>query len=446
MSGGPYGLEDTVGSAGAGMGLLLIIINPFIWSLPTALMVAEMGTTIPVQGGYYHWSKTTLGPFWGFLSGWWMWVVSWVDMAIYPVLFTTFAANFGVFDFLNPDTGNPWLAWLVRFAMIVLLGVLNVFGAKAIGDSSKVFLAIVLAPFVLVTIIGVFNMDRNPVEPFVLEGLSPAAAFGAGLFVVMWNYMGWDSMSTFASEIDNPKKSFPKALAISIPLITLCYLLPTLVSLAIVGPDQIEWTAGAYTVIAEEVGGKWLGFIMNAAALLSAVGLYASWMLSNSRIPFALAEDGYLPASIAKLHPKYGSPWISILVCSIICSAFILGPFQGLVAIDVTVYAFALALEFASLIALRRSHPDLERPFKVPGGWIGVFLATLFPMLVTVAAIWFQVLDVGAVQGIGWAAAAAGSGVIAYFPLRRYKARNGRDVTYTIEMIERGEFVKETAE
>ena len=64
----------------------------------------------------------------------------------------------------------------------------------------------------------------------------------------------------------------------------------------------------------------------------------------------------------------------------------------------------------------------------------------------TVAAIWFQVLDVGAVQGIGWAAAAAGSGVIAYFPLRRYKARNGRDVTYTIEMIERGEFVKETAE
>ena len=128
---------------------------------------------------------------------------------------------------------------------------------------------------------------------------------------------------------------------------------------------------------------------MNAAALLSAVGLYASWMLSNSRIPFALAEDGYLPASIAKLHPKYGSPWISILVCSIICSAFILGPFQGLVAIDVTVYAFALALEFASLSALRRSHPDLERPFKVPGGWIGVFLATLFPMLVTVAAIWF---------------------------------------------------------
>lgn len=185
---------------------------------------------------------------------------------------------------------------------------------------------------------------------------------------------------------------------------------------------------------------------MNAAALLSAVGLYASWMLSNSRIPFALAEDGYLPAAIAKVHPKYGSPWISILVCSIICSAFILGPFQGLVAIDVTVYAFALALEFASLIALRRSHPDLERPFKVPGGWIGVFLATLFPMLVTVAAIWFQVLDVGAVQGIGWAAAAAGSGVIAYFPLRRYKARNGRDVTYTIEMIERGEFVKETAE
>ena len=122
-----------------------------------------------------------------------------VDVVSYQKQIVGREVSAGVFDFLNPDTGNPWLAWLVRFAMIVLLGVLNVFGAKAIGDSSKVFLAIVLAPFVLVTIIGVFNMDRNPVEPFVLEGLSPAAAFGAGLFVVMWNYMGWDSMSTFAS-------------------------------------------------------------------------------------------------------------------------------------------------------------------------------------------------------------------------------------------------------
>lgn len=88
VSGGPYGLEDTIGDGGAGMGILLIVITPFIWSLPTALMVAELGTTMPVQGGYYHWVKTALGPFWGFQVGWWMWVVSWVDMALYPVLFT----------------------------------------------------------------------------------------------------------------------------------------------------------------------------------------------------------------------------------------------------------------------------------------------------------------------------------------------------------------------
>ncbi len=69
MSGGPYGLEDTIGEAGAGMGLLLIIITPIIWSLPTALMVAEMATMMPVEGGYYYWGKTALGPFWGFNLG-----------------------------------------------------------------------------------------------------------------------------------------------------------------------------------------------------------------------------------------------------------------------------------------------------------------------------------------------------------------------------------------
>ena len=71
----------------------------------------------------------------------------------------------------------------------------------------------------------------------------------------MWNYMGWDSLSTIAGEIDNPRRNFPRALAITIPLITIVYLAPTLISLAVVGPDEVEWTAGAYTVIAERLAG-----------------------------------------------------------------------------------------------------------------------------------------------------------------------------------------------
>lgn len=187
VSGGPYGLEDTIGESGAGLGLILILVVPIIWSLPTSLMVAELATMMPVQGGYYQWVKTALGPFWGFMVAWWAWVASWVDLAIYPVLFVDFAAYF------VPDLGtNAWMRWLVCVGVIWGLAGVNMLGASVVGDSSKVFLVIVLAPFVLLTVIGLFHMDQNPFEPFTAGGAPVGPAIGAGLFVIMWKPPGWD--------------------------------------------------------------------------------------------------------------------------------------------------------------------------------------------------------------------------------------------------------------
>jgi amino acid transporter len=428
VSGGPYGLEDTIGESGAGLGLLLIIVTPIIWSLPTALMVAELATMMPVQGGYYQWVKTALGPFWGFMVAWWAWVASWVDLAIYPVLFVDFSAYF------VPELGeNAWLRWVVCLVVIWGLAGVNMLGSSVVGDSSKVFLVIVLAPFALVTVIGLFKLTQNPLVPFTPDGASIGPAAGAGLFVIMWNYMGWDGLSTVAGEIDEPRKNYPKALAISIPLITLIYLLPTLVSLSVVGSEDVEWTAGAYNVVAEAVAGRWLGVLMTIGALVSAVGLFSAWLLSYSRLPFALSDDGYLPKGLSRLHPTRGTPINSIVMASIICSVAVVGPFQTLVAIDVAVYACALMLEFIALAVLRKRHPDLARPFKVPGGWFGVGLMILLPLLVVITAIYYQVLDVGAVQGLAWAGIALATGPIAYVVLRPGKIRRGIDRRVDLE-------------
>src|SRR5947208_3777269 len=100
VSGRAYGLEKPVHSSGPGMALLLIVITPLIWSLPIALMAAELASAMPVEGGYYAWVKKGLGPFWGFQAGWWSWIDSFVDTAIYPALFagyltTTLELNLG---------------------------------------------------------------------------------------------------------------------------------------------------------------------------------------------------------------------------------------------------------------------------------------------------------------------------------------------------------------
>ncbi len=422
VSGGPYGLEDVVGSSGPGMALLLIVLTPVIYSLPISLMVAELATMMPVSGGYYQWVKEGLGPFWGFQAGWWAWVASWFDLAIYPVLFVEFASYF-----VPALADNFWLRWIVGVVFIWLFAGMNMLGSSVVGDSSKAFLVIVLAPFVLIVLIGLFKMDQSPLSPFTPEGVSAPTAFGAGLFVIMWNYAGWDGLSTVAGDIDNPRKNYPKALAIMIPTITLVYLIPTVISLSVVGTEGVEWTAGAFTTIAEEVAGRWLGLFLSGAAIVSAVGLFSAWLLSYSRIPFALAGDGYLPSALTKVHATRGTPIRTIVIAATICSVVTLLPFEELAALSVLVGGCVLILEFVTLIVMRRRHPELERPFKVPGGAIAPYVILLVPAAVIVTAVYFTVLESGLFAGVGLAMIALASGAIAYFALLPFKKRSGID-------------------
>jgi amino acid transporter len=436
VSGGPYGLEDVVGSSGAGMAILLIIITPLIYSLPIALMVAELATLMPVSGGYYQWVKEGLGPFWGFQAGWWAWVASWFDLAIYPVLFVEFSSYFvpelqEAEVSLGPATLS--VKWLLGLVFIWAFALMNMAGSSVVGDSSRIFLVIVLAPFLLVVLIGMFRMAFNPVEPFVPEGTSPAAAFGAGLFVIMWNYAGWDGLSTVAGDIDNPRKNYPKALAITIPMITLIYLIPTVISLAVVGTEDVEWTAGAFTLIAEGVAGRWLGLLMAFGAVVSAVGLFSAWLLSYSRIPFALANDGYLPKNLGTLHPTRQTPVRTIVIAGIICSLVTLLPFEQLAALSVLVGGCVIMLEFVTLIVMRRRYPELVRPFKVPGGALVPYVILALPATVIAIAVYFTVLESGLVAGVGYAIVGLLTGVIAYVVLRPAKRRSGVDKRVNFE-------------
>lgn len=433
VSGGAYGLEDVVGSSGAGMALLLILVTPLVWSLPTALMVAELATAMPVEGGFYFWVKRALGPFWGFQEGWWSWLTTWVDMAIYPVLFVDYSAFwFPIFR------SNGVARWLLGAGVIWAFTYLNIRGSKLVGDSSKIFGVIVLAPFVIMTILGLFKMHFNPFQPFVLQGESTKQALTLGLWVVMWNYLGWDGLSTVAGEMKNPRRDYPRTLIITLPLITLCYFIPVLIGLAVVGVNHVEWTAGAWNEIARIIGGHWLGFLMAFGAVVSAAGLFSALLLSVTRIPFVMGEDGYLPRALFKVHPKYGTPWVALVVSSAIYSVFILGPFQSLVVVDVTIYAGALLLEFTALVALRIKEPDMERPYRVPGGWFGIVLVVLFPVLIIIFAVWNQILDSGFLAAVGLAALFLATGPILYPIARYFRKKRGEtdDVFPTMERAE----------
>src|SRR5947207_835073 len=130
VSGGPYGLEDIIGMAGYGRALLLLVLLPFIWSLPTALMIGELASAIPLEGGFYAWVRRALGPFWGFQEAWLSLAASVFDMAIYPTLFVLYLGK------LAPALGEH--AIVVSVAVIAVGVVWNLRGAFAVGEGSAI--------------------------------------------------------------------------------------------------------------------------------------------------------------------------------------------------------------------------------------------------------------------------------------------------------------------
>lgn len=391
VAGGAYGLEGVVSSAGPGMALILVLVTPFIWSIPTVLMVLELSTAMPVKGGYYAWVKRGLGPFWGFMEGWTSWLYGIVITSSFAVLFTDYLSTFlgMIFNFTLLDT-NRLAHWLVTVLVIALFTWINIRGAKSVGDSTRLFLVLVMAPFVIMAGIALVKYLQHPMPfhlPITPPNTSPMAAFGLGLFVVMYNYLGWDGISTILDEVDEPLKTMPKAMLITIFLVIIAYLIPV-VSGLISGYDWTKWEAGTWPNIAEALGGKWLGAWSAFGGLFSAAGLFAAVLLSASRLPFVLAADHYLPPAITQEHPKYGTPYVSILICAVLLAVLGTGSFNSLLTITVILYAVALLLEFFALIALRIKEPNMRRPFKVPGGVLGTILITIPPAAILMLAVY----------------------------------------------------------
>ena len=371
VSGGPFGLEPLIGATGGGFALLLILLIPLLWALPDSLTTAELAPAIPVEGGYIVWVRRALGPFAGFLNAWWSWMYSLLDATIYPVLFSTYLWALLKQLGLGID-GNLLGAarWLTSIAVIAIFSFLNIRGTKLVGRTSSVFAWLIILPFALMVGIGLVKMGVQPrpiIREFLLPNLSPMQAISGGLAIVLWNYLGWDSLSTIAEEVEEPQKAYPRAIFWGLGLVTAVYALPTIVGLAFL-PEAAKWEEGVWPTIAGLVGGPWLEGIMHAAALVSPIALFTAALLASSRIPFVLSDEGYLPRQLQEVHPRFGTPWIAILVCSIVYALFAFQSFQNLVELNVIMYCAALVLESLSLIVLRYKEPSLPRPFKIPGG------------------------------------------------------------------------------
>jgi amino acid transporter len=379
VSGGPYGLEPVLQYVGGGVALLLIVVTPLLWSIPAIFMVLELNGMMPVNGGYYQWVKTALGLKWGFFEGWWSWLFTFTDLAIYPVLFIQYLS------FFYPEAAEYKIP--ICLAIIWISAGMNLLGILPVGRSSLLLGFGVLVPFVLLIAVAIgkgFSFSFSGVS-METHGLG-FTVFGMGLYTVMWNFLGWDNASSFVEEVHRPVRSYLISIIAAFVLILTMYFL-SIWSATITGIDAEVLTAQGFPSLGLLVGGWWLGAVLSFGGMASALGLFLSILLAISRVPKAMADDGLLSPVISKVHPKHNVPHISIIICAVVVSGMVFWEFGDLLIIDVTLYGAALFLEFVALIVLRITKPDAARPFRVPLSVPGLIAMTALPVTCLVVAI-----------------------------------------------------------
>lgn len=399
---GAYGIEDMIPASGPGMTLVLLLVLPFIWSIPLGLIAAELGSAIPEEGGYYKWIQRALGEFWGFQAGWWRTLSIYVDSTVYIVLAVAYLATF--IDM------SPTTTYLVKVAIIVFFTYINVRGVKDVGRLAIFFSLIVCAAFVIITILGFINWQYNPVMPFIPEGETVWSSIGLGIAIGMWMYAGYESMSTMAGELEDPQV-IPKATLMSVPAIIAVYFFPTLTGLASVGQWEKWGTDGGinFADMASLGGGMALSLLFVVAAFASNLSMYNSYLASGSRGFFAISDDNLAPRFLKHISKKHGTPNVAIYTMAVVNLVLCQFDFSQLVVIDVFLLMFAYILIYISAIVLRIKEPELHRPFKIRTGTAGVVFMSIAPMLIATWALFSNGADY-----LFWGMIAAVTGPIAY--------------------------------
>ena len=409
VAGGPFGLEEIVGGNGYTGAILILCITPLLWAVPSALMVSELASALPETGGFYVWVRRALGPFWGFQESWLTFVGSIFDMAIYPILFSAYLAH------LVPALGKGFLPFLIGALMIAVCVVMNLLGTSFVGQGSIVFILFLLAPFGFLIWHGIASPHLASAPPT----LTKTDALG-GILIAMWNYMGWDNASTIAGDVHDARRTYSRAMWISVLVVVATYIAPIL-AMDYARVPLSAWETGSWVTLAARFGGPRLALFMTAAGVLAALTTFNALVLSLSRLPYAMARDGFLPHAFARENRR-GAPWVAILVCALFWACAMGLGFEKTVMLDVLLTGLSILLEFAALIALRIHEPALPRPFRIAGGAAGLVLVVIPPaILIVISCARNHAERIGAFNALTIGAAIVLLGVIVYFlgPHRR---------------------------
>jgi APA family basic amino acid/polyamine antiporter len=391
----------------AGPGIVISFAIAGVACTFAALCYAEFASSVPVAGSAYTFSYATLGELAAWIIGW--------DLALELALGAAVVARgwSGYFqtllDLPNSVAGEKSTFDLFAVLIVVAVTVLLILGTKLSGRVTSVFVAIKLTVVVFVIVAGLFYVKSSNYSPFVPHSVPAAKGSGgsepliqatlgivpshfglwgvvAAASLVFFAYIGFDIVATTAEETRNPQRDLPRGIIGTLAICTLLYMAVSVVITGMVRYSDPRLASSAPLADAfKAVNADWAARLISLGGICGITTVIVVLMLGQARVLFAMARDGLLPRALGVVHPRFGTPWVMTVITGVVVAvlaAFIsLEKLSELVNIG-TLFAFVVVS--IGVIVLRRTRPDLDRPFKVPGvPWL--------PLLSVLACLWLMI-------------------------------------------------------
>jgi basic amino acid/polyamine antiporter, APA family len=396
---GIFALAATMGYvAGPAAVIALALLGVVV--ILMALPYAELSAAYPITGGPYSLPRRALGNFAGFLMGWGYFLYAFIGTAAIIDVFVEYLGTYWSAVTTTNAAGQLVITWAgvgIGLVFLVFYTILNILGIKwgsafAIVTTFAKIIPLVFFGLIGLLLIRVGNFTAFGFAPFGWAGI--AFAMSLGFFA----FTGFEAASIPAEEVQNPKRNLPIATIVSVGIVTAIY---ALVAVAFIG--GIRWGALSITpgdwgatgsLLLNNVADAWglaiLGTVVVFGALISTFGAGGDWVLLQGRMPYAMAKDNLFFKSMARIHPRFGTPAAALIFASALTGVVLIlltsFPEAALLASITTLIPYGAAA--LALLVLRRSDPGAERPFRLPGAWVLTPAAFVIATILVYWASW----------------------------------------------------------
>ena len=354
---GIFGLPSKVHALLGAWGIAAIMACALIMTL-VILCFAEVSSRFSETGGPYIYVREALGPFAGFETGWLLWIARLTGICAIGNLMIQYLA------FLDPALGSGWPRQLILVGTLGLLTVLHITGVKRAALVGNVITIAKLAPLLIFVGVGI-----GAIEParFDFSVVRSNANFSSAVLLLGFAFVGWETAVVAAGELRDPRRDTPFALLLGVSMVALLYM-----AIQVVSIGTLAGLAGSERPLADAsrtfMGSAGASFIV-AGAVVSMLGTLNGGMLTVSRLPFAMAEQGQLPAMLASVHPRYRTPVLAILLSAVIILGLTLtSTYIYVLTISTIARLLVFAATCVSLPILRRSEATRPALFRLRGG------------------------------------------------------------------------------